>query len=51
MSKVYYDNIIDILKKENPKYANWIKYYQNSFYHCNIIQKDFDQWIDNGMKG
>ncbi|MDE6408480.1 MAG: hypothetical protein K2K48_05795 [Anaeroplasmataceae bacterium] len=51
MSKVFYDNIIDILKKEDSKYATWIKYHQNSFYHCSIIQKDFNKWIDNRMKG
>lgn len=51
MSETFYDNIIDILIKEDSRYTTWIKRYQNSFYQCNIIQKDFDEWIDNGMKG
>jgi class 3 adenylate cyclase len=62
MNTTFYDNIIEDLKKENPKYLTWIQpkysssyysYNQNGsieYYHCNIIQKDFDTWIDDGMK-
>lgn len=59
LSKVVYSKIIEILKKENPNYETWIHskkkntYYDShtvEFYHCNIIQTDFDNWINNGMK-
>lgn len=61
MNPTFYDNIIDILKEENPNYSTWIQpkyktnysYNQNGpieYYHCDIIQKDFNAWIDNGMK-
>ncbi|MDD3232214.1 MAG: adenylate cyclase [Clostridia bacterium] len=59
LSQCVYSNIIEILKKENPNYETWIHskkkntYYDShtvEFYHCNIIQTDFDNWINNGMK-
>ncbi len=59
MSKCVYSNIIEILKKEDPNYEIWIKAkklntWQDShsikYYHCNIIQNDFNAWIDNGMR-
>ncbi len=57
MSPLFYDNVIEILKKENAKYASWIKphkkdHYSNNvdFYHCDVIQIDFNNWINNGMK-
>ncbi len=60
MNNTFYSNIIDELKKENSKYSNWIKpkysntYYTNSssvqYYHCEIIQTDFNDWIDGGMR-
>lgn len=57
MSPLFHDNVIEILKKENAKYASWIKphkkdYYSNyvDFYHCDVIQIDFNNWINNGMK-
>ncbi|MDD4063597.1 MAG: adenylate cyclase [Bacilli bacterium] len=59
MNSVFYSNIIDELKKENTNYETWIKpkyassYGYNSaiqFYHCDIIQTDFDKWIKDGMK-
>lgn len=54
MDNLFYDNIIEILKKENSNYSTWIKkksdYYGSIlFYHCNIVQKDFDNWIEEGM--
>lgn len=52
MSEVFYNNIIADLKKENPKYENWIRY--NSYedlYECNIVRSEFNEWIENGMKG
>ena len=59
MSNIFYNNIIEDLKKENPKYENWINpkhdngYGYNSaikFYHCDIIETSFNNWIDGGMK-
>lgn len=60
MSKFFYDNIIDILKEENEKYAFWIKphykyngysYYNRpiDFYHCDIIESGFNQWIEEEL--
>ena len=59
MNDIFYNNIIDDLNKENPNYSKWIKpKYNNAynssgaiqFYHCDIIQSDFNNWIMNGMK-
>lgn len=55
MNGLFYSNIIDTLKKENAEYSNWIRAkqkfgYDETFYMCNIVQTDFDNWIDNGMK-
>lgn len=55
MDEITYNNIIDTLKEENPNYSNWIKRassskYGDYFYHCDIIQTGFNEWIDNGMK-
>jgi len=55
MTRLFYTNIIDILKDENKNYSIWIKektgfYGNEGYYHCNIVQTDFDKWIDEGMK-
>lgn len=55
MSQCFYSNIIKLLKEENSDYASWIKpkkdYYGNiEYYHCNIVQTDFNNWINGGMK-
>ena len=55
MSTLFYDNVIDILKEENENYSSWVKAHTSSYYgpidyyHCDIIQKDFNNWIDKGM--
>ena len=59
MSPVFYDNTIEHLLKENKQYSNWIHphyqgngYYYHSnidYYHCNIIETDFNNWIEEGM--
>ena len=60
MSTMFYDNVKDILLKENEEYRNWIACYPVSnrfngstveFYYCNIINVDMNNWIDGGMKG
>ena len=54
MSTLFYDNIIKHLLKANADYKKWIVphyknygYYNNTidFYHCNIIESEFDNWI------
>lgn len=54
MSSLFYDNIIDELKEENPNYESWITKYTDrttfkTFYHCGIVQKDMNDWINDGM--
>ena len=56
MSTIFYDNIIEKLCKENEKYKLWIEgyktysYYINpDFYHCNIIQSNFNNWVENNF--
>lgn len=55
MSTMFYGSIIEKLKKENENYSSWIKAHNTSYYgpidyyHCNIIQNDFNAWIDKGM--
>jgi len=52
MSPVFYSNIIDILIRQNDKYKVWIEehltttYGKVDFYHCNVIEGPFDEWID-----
>lgn len=55
MDSLFYSNIIDILKKEDSNYDTWIKSkqvfgYKDTFYMCNIVQSDFNDWINGGMK-
>lgn len=58
MSVCMYNNIIDLLKKENSNYSKWIeghhknnnRYNKIDFYHCNIINTNFNNWIEEGMK-
>lgn len=55
MSPCFYNNIIEKLKNENKSYSHWItckkNYYGSAeYYHCNIVQSDFDKWIEDGMK-
>ena len=55
MDQTTYENIIELLKEENSNYSSWITRasspkYNGAFYECNIVQTDFDNWIENGMK-
>lgn len=57
MSPLFYDNVIKLLVKENSEYNQWIKPHRKNsyssdidFYHCNVVQTNFDNWIKNGMK-
>ena len=53
ISPLFYDNIIETLLKENPSYESWISakktYYTTEYYHCNIVETGFNDWIDGGM--
>jgi hypothetical protein len=54
LSPIFYNNIIDLLIKENDKYKSWIIYSAPNkvtpeFYHCNIIWTKFDKWIEEEL--
>ena len=55
MSPSFYNNIKDILFEKNANYKSWIQahisaYYSSpDFYHCNIIEKEFDAWIKENI--
>ncbi len=55
MSNCFYDNIHLIKERENPKYKEWIKAKKNhvgtiEYYHCDIVESNFNNWIKEGMK-
>lgn len=55
MSPLFYENIIEDLCKENGEYKWWIKAHSSGFYggidyyHCNIIETNFDKWIEENI--
>lgn len=59
MSTLFYDNVHEILEKQDEGYKTWIKphregmygYYHSSidFYHCDIIRTDFNDWVNNNV--
>ena len=55
MSPLFYDNIIELLVEENEEYKTWIMshssgYYGNiDYYHCNIIETRFNEWIEENL--
>ena len=55
LSSVFYNNIIELLCEKNKDYRYWIKehrerYYTNvEYYHCNIIETEFDDWIEENV--
>lgn len=55
MSPLFYNNIIELLCKENEQYKSWIAphasgYYGNvDYYQCNIIETSFDKWIEENI--
>lgn len=55
MSPIFYTNIKETIEKENINYKKWIiahrlNSYTTDFYHCNIIDSAFDNWIEKGMQ-
>lgn len=55
MSPLFHENIFEYLCEENADYKTWIKphstsYYGNiDYYHCNIVETEFDKWIDENV--
>lgn len=55
MSPLFYDNVIEHLCEENEKYKSWISAHPSSYYgsvdyyHCSIIEIDFDKWIEENI--
>ncbi len=55
MSPLFYSNVIDLLCEEDINYKSWIKshsmgYYGDiDYYHCNIIESEFDEWIEGNI--
>lgn len=55
MSPLFYDNIIDLLCEENKSYKSWINahltsyYGSTDYYHCNIIETPFNEWIEENI--
>ena len=55
MSTLVYDNIIEELCEEKTEYRSWIEPHKNAYsgltdyYHCNIIEIGFDQWIEENI--
>ena len=53
LSPLTYSNTIDIMKKENENAPNWFDveypFGEEHYYHCNLINTYFDNWINEGM--
>lgn len=55
ISPLFYENVIDILCEKNVEFKSWIKHqsinYYNDFeyYHCDIVDADFEQWIKENI--
>ena len=55
MSPLFYENIIEDLCEENEEYKSWIKAHSSGFYggidyyHCNIIETNFNKWIEENI--
>lgn len=55
MSSLFYENVIEHLCKENEKYKSWIRAHSSGFYggidyyHCDIIEIDFNKWIEENI--
>lgn len=53
MSDLFYINYIDVAKEKNPKEASWWKIGESdkygTYYHADVIKKEFNEWIDDGM--
>lgn len=55
MSPLFYDNVINHLCEDNERYKSWIvahrtaHYGSTDFFHCNIIETSFNNWIEENI--
>ena len=55
MSPLFHENIFEHLCEENADYKIWIKPHSTGnyggidYYHCNIVETEFDKWIDENV--
>lgn len=55
MSPLFHDNIIEHLCEANEEYKSWIKahgsgYYGSvDYYHCNVMEIGFEEWIKENL--
>ena len=55
MSPLFYNNVNELLCEANPKYKTWIKEYRLGyygsidFYHCDIVETNFEEWIEENI--
>lgn len=55
MSPLFYENIIENLCKENEECKSWIRAHSSGlyggidYYHCNLIEANFDKWIEENI--
>ena len=52
MNSCFYNNIKDFSnnKKERFNHISSSKYFDGDFYECDVIQTEFNKWIEDGMK-
>lgn len=54
MSSKFHYNVHELLEQRNRKYKDWLEREEDSdgnvYYHCDVVQTDFNNWIDEGMK-
>lgn len=55
MSPLFYNNVNELLCEANLKYKTWIKEYRLGyygsidFYHCDIVETNFEEWIEENI--
>lgn len=53
MDRLFRENILPVLKKDDPNYESWLapfKFTTYTFYHCNILQEDFARYAKRYVK-
>ena len=55
MSPLFYNNVFELLCKKDENYKLWIKPHSSGYfgsvdyYHCDIIETDFEKWIEENF--
>lgn len=55
MSPLFHENVFEYLCEENADYKIWINPHLTrcdgsiDYYHCNIVETEFDKWIDENV--